>query len=79
MKVTYTPANEVKKFTPIILNITIETEDELADLYTRLNILLTDDQIDLNRPNNFCGELSEETGDVLFTAVTNLWDAWQTN
>ena len=77
MKVTYTPGREVKKFIPLTLNITIETEEELAELYTRFNTILTDAQIANNCPDNFNGGLSEETGDVLFTTVTDLWDIWE--
>lgn len=59
MKVTYAPAEEVKKFKPITLNITIENEEELADLYTKcIDWLLTwselqlEDAIKLTRTKN---------------------------
>lgn len=80
MKVTYTSGKEVKKFTPITLHITIETEEELAALYTRHNIILDKDYVDLienNKPRDFTRELHEETPTALWDTIEYLWDDWK--
>lgn len=78
MKVTYTPGKEVKKFTPITLHITVETEEELAELYTRHNIILDEDIIDNNQPGDFDGKIQDDAApDALLDTIEFLWDSWK--
>lgn len=78
MRVTYVPTKEEKKFTPITLSITIESEEELADLYIRSNIILDDEIIQEHQPDGFDGEADDDTtSDALFYALDKLWHAWK--
>lgn len=80
MRVTYTPTKEEKKFTPITLNITIESEEELADLYIRSNIILDDKLIQEHQPDGFDGEADDDTtSDALFYVLDKVWHTWQNN